>query len=69
MGEKEEIIKNNLFHKKFGIYLDNLLFIHFNETNNIIYYSNYNKIDLYKYEINDRIWSFIPDGIKELNLD
>lgn len=66
MDKKEEIIKNNLFHKKFGIYLDSLLFLQYNELNNIMYYSNYNKIDLYKYEINDKLWSFIPNGVKDV---
>ncbi len=60
-----ENIKNS-FHKKFGIYLDNLILIKHNLINNIIYYSNYNKIDLYQYDINKQIWSFIPNGVKEL---
>lgn len=64
--EEKEIMKNNLFHKKFGFYLDTLLFLHFDESNNIMYYSNYNKIDLYKYEINDKLWSFIPNGVISL---
>ena len=34
-----------------------------------ISHKDYNKIDVYKYEINNNIWSFIKDGVKELGLN
>ncbi len=69
MKKTDEIVKNNLFHKKFGIYLDSLVFLQYDELNNIMYYSNHNKIDLYKYEVNDKLWFFIPNGVKDLSHD
>ncbi len=59
-------IKNFLFHKKFGFYLHNLLLLKHDELNNIIYYSNYNKIDLYQYDVNKELWSFIPNGVEKI---
>ncbi len=64
----EEIDKSILFHKKFGFYLQNLLLLKHDSLNNIEYYSNYNKIDLYKYDILKKEWSFIYNGIQKLNI-
>jgi hypothetical protein len=63
-----EINKKNLFHKKFGFYLDNLILLNHDTIDNIQYYTNYNKIDLYKYNINKNEWFFICNGVKELEL-
>ena len=60
--------KNELFHKKFGFYLQNLFLVRNDEINNILYYSNYNKIDLYKYDMNNNEWTFICNGIQKLNI-
>ncbi len=60
--------KGILFHKKFGFYLQNLIFIHHDTINHIEYYSNYNKIDLYKFDIQNHEWSFIYDGVKKIVL-
>lgn len=64
----EDFDKNILFHKKFGFYLQNLLLIKYDELDKIIYYSNDNKIDLYKYDMNNNEWTFIWDGMKKLNI-
>ncbi len=61
--------KEKLFHKKFGFYLNNLLFIQNDTTCHIEYYTNYNKIDLYQYDITNKIWTFIRDGVKDLELN
>ncbi len=65
----DEFNKNILFHKKFGFYLQNLILLKYDELNQIEYYSNYNKIDIYKYDINNNLWSFIKDGVKDLKLN
>ncbi len=61
--------KEKLFHKKFGFYLHNLIFIQNNKRDQIEYYTNYNKIDLYQYDITNQIWTFIPYGVKDLELN
>ncbi len=64
-----EIDKRNAFYKKFGFYLDHLILLDINKNNNIHYYSNHNKIDLYRYDVNNNEWTFIWDGVKKLNLN
>ncbi len=64
----DEFNKNILFHKKFGFYLQNLILLKYDELNQIEYYSNYNKIDIYKYDIQKEEWTFIWDGIQKLNI-
>ncbi len=61
-----EIEKRNAFYKKFKFYLDNLILLQIN--NDIHYYSNHNKIDLYKYDVNNNEWTFIWDGVRKLNI-
>lgn len=69
--------KIHSFHKKFGFYLQNLILIKNDTLNNIEYYSNYNKIDVYvykydvtKYDVTNSSeageWTFIPNYAKEL---
>ncbi len=68
--------KRDLFIKKFGFQLDDLLPIslyHDNEIKYSItkspdaydYYTNYNKIDLYIYSYKSDSWSFIANGVKK----
>ncbi len=61
-----EIEKRNAFYKKFKFYLDNLILLQIN--NDIHYYSNHNKIDLYRYNVNNNEWTFIWDGVRKLNI-
>ncbi len=61
-----EIEKRNAFYKKFKFYLDNLILLQIN--NDIHYYSNHNKIDLYRYDVNNNEWTFIWDGVRKLNI-
>lgn len=74
----DKMDKIHSFHKKFGFYLQNLILIKNDKLNNIEYYSNYNKIDVYvyKYDVYDVYdthipreageWTFIPNYAKEL---
>lgn len=63
----EEMDKSILFHKKFGFYLQNLILLKKDNLHKFEYYSNHNKIDIYKYDIQKEEWTFIWDGAKYLD--